>query len=45
MNKILSSHNMWLALSDLSFVLVKNGTDKVELGILAKALQRDEGCL
>ena len=34
-----------LALSDLSFVLVKNGTDKVELGILAKALQRDEGCL
>lgn len=32
------------ALSDLSFVLVKNG-GTFELGILAKALQRDDGCL
>jgi len=32
------------ALSDLSFVLVKNGSNKFELGILAKALQRDDGC-
>ena len=32
------------ALSDLSFVLVKNGRDRFELGILAKALQRDDGC-
>jgi hypothetical protein len=32
------------ALSDLSFVLVKNGGGRFELGILAKALQRDDGC-
>lgn len=30
------------ALSDLSFVLLKNGETKFELGILAKALQRDD---
>lgn len=30
------------ALCDLSFILVKNGT-KVELGIVAKSLQREEG--
>ena len=30
------------ALCDLSFILVKNGTN-VELGIVAKALQREEG--
>ena len=45
MSKILSSHKKLLDLSDLSFVLVQNRADKVELGILAKALQRDEGCL
>lgn len=31
------------ALCDLSFVLVKNGSDDLELGIVAKALQREEG--
>jgi len=32
-------------LSDLSFVLVKNGSDEnIELGIVAKDLQREEGC-
>ncbi|KAL3827005.1 hypothetical protein ACHAXA_000069 [Cyclostephanos tholiformis] len=33
------------ALCDLSFVLVKNGSDsKIELGIIAKELQTKEGC-
>ena len=32
------------ALSDLSFVLVKNGPKKFELGIIAKSLQKDDGC-
>ena len=31
-------------LSDLSFVLVKNDSDNVELGIIAKQLQRIDGC-
>eukprot|EP00584_Thalassiosira_punctigera_P000908 CAMPEP_0172538260 /NCGR_PEP_ID=MMETSP1067-20121228/9679_1 /TAXON_ID=265564 ORGANISM="Thalassiosira punctigera, Strain Tpunct2005C2" /NCGR_SAMPLE_ID=MMETSP1067 /ASSEMBLY_ACC=CAM_ASM_000444 /LENGTH=972 /DNA_ID=CAMNT_0013323721 /DNA_START=179 /DNA_END=3097 /DNA_ORIENTATION=+ len=31
------------ALSDLSFVLVKNGTNKFELGIIAKAMQKKDG--
>jgi len=32
-------------LSDLSFVLVKNGSNKnIELGIVAKALQKEQGC-
>ncbi len=32
------------ALCDVSFVLVKNGSnDRVELGIVAKELQREEG--
>lgn len=31
------------ALCDLSFILVKNGTNKIELGIVAKSLQREEG--
>jgi hypothetical protein len=32
-------------LSDLSFVLVKNGSNSnIELGICAKSLQREEGC-
>jgi len=32
-------------LSDLSFVLVKNGSDaNIELGICAESLQREEGC-
>ena len=32
-------------LSDLSFVLAKNGSNgNIELGIVAKALQREEGC-
>ena len=31
-------------LSDLSFVLVKNDSDNVELGIIAKQLQRMDGC-
>ena len=32
------------ALCDLSFVLVKNGSNaNVELGIVAKSLQREEG--
>lgn len=32
-------------LSDLSFVLVKNGSDdNIELGIIAKSMQRKDGC-
>jgi hypothetical protein len=32
-------------LCDLSFVLVKNGSDaNIELGIVAKNLQKEEGC-
>ena len=32
-------------LSDLSFILVKNGTGNfVELGIIAESLQMNEGC-
>jgi len=31
------------ALSDLSFVLVKNGLNNFELGIIAKVLQKDDG--
>ena len=31
------------ALWDLSFILVKNATNKVELGSVAKSLQREEG--
>ena len=32
-------------LSDLSFVLVKNGSNRdIELGIIAESLQREEGC-
>lgn len=33
------------ALSDLSFVLVKNGSNSnIQLGIVAKSLQKEEGC-
>lgn len=31
-------------LSDLSFVLVKNENENIELGIIAKQLQREDGC-
>jgi hypothetical protein len=32
-------------LCDLSFVLVKNGSDaNIELGIVVKKLQKEEGC-
>jgi len=33
------------ALSDLSFVLIKNGPNKFEFGILAKALQREDAVM
>jgi hypothetical protein len=33
------------ALSELCFVLVKNGSSKLELGILSKSLQKVDGCL